>query len=69
MIPLLKVTIVGVPLYFVFEEYFQVNDWVIVVLQTAVAGIAGTFIVCVLGLDSADRKMLSSLIKNKLKWK
>ncbi|MDE6512154.1 MAG: hypothetical protein K2L00_08720 [Muribaculaceae bacterium] len=69
MVPLLKVSIVGIPLYLVFDEYFQSMDWMLVILQTAVAGIAGLFVGGVLGLDSADRKMLSSLIKNKLKWK
>ena len=69
MVPLLKVSIVGIPLYLVFREWFHAHSWMIVILQTAVVGIAGLFLAGVLGLDSADRAMLSSLIKNKLKWK
>ena len=69
MVPLLKVCVVGIPLYLVFEEYFHADDWLEVILQTAITGIAGLFVGFVLGLDASDRATLSTLIKNKLKWK
>lgn len=69
ILPLIKVSLVGIPLYLVLEEYFHAEGWLLIILQTIVSGIAGLFVGYILGLDASDRAMLYSLIKKKLKWK
>lgn len=64
--PLLRVCVVGVPMYFVFVEYDFDAGFPMLVISTLLSAICGLFIAGILGLDKSDRTMIGGFVKNKL---
>lgn len=67
VIPVLKVSVIGIAAYLVFDGLTSESGAVITLCQTAIAAIVGVFIAAVVGLDKSDRSLISNLISKKIK--
>ncbi len=67
ILPILKISVVGVALYLVFRDYANEGDTVLTIIYTAIAGICGVFTAALLGIDSDERKAIAGYIKSKMK--
>lgn len=63
IIPVLKVVIVGIAVFMVFDGYSSETSILSVIMQTLLAAVAGLFIALIFGLQKSDWGMLSDLIK------
>ncbi|MDE6341269.1 MAG: hypothetical protein K2K93_03035 [Muribaculaceae bacterium] len=66
LMPIGRVAVTGVPLYWAMTEWQVSGFWASLVLKTAVALIFGVTIAAILGLDGEDRKMMKDFIKSKI---
>lgn len=66
LIPILKVAVIGLPLYWVVTEWHFHGIWITLIFKTLIAAIIGLTIVVIIGLDKSDRSMIMELVRNKL---
>lgn len=67
LLPLLKVIIIALPLYWVIVEWNIHGLWTTLICKTSMAAIFGLFIAATLGLDSKDRLIIKDFVKSKVK--
>ncbi len=66
ILPILKVCIVALPVYWVIKEWSITDFWVGLICKTLIGGISGITLVAILGLDRTDWTTIKDLVKSKL---
>lgn len=68
MIPILKVCVVALPVYWVIMEWEIMGFWTGLAIKLTASAIFGITMVALLGLDRSDWSMISGLVKSKIKY-
>ena len=66
ILPIMKVIIVALPLYWVVSEWTLPGLWIGALCKVAVAGIFGITVAFLLGLNSSDRHTIMNLVGSRL---
>ncbi len=66
ILPIFKVCIIALPLYWVLTEWEISKFWKALIFRTLIAGIFGLTIAGLLGLDKSDRTMIKELVAKKI---
>ena len=66
ILPIFKVSVIALPVYFVIMEWSISGFWTGLICKTIIGGLFGITLVAMLGLDKTDWRMIKDLVKSKL---